>query len=421
MRTHRIQISVAVLAVSLALAAPAAAQNLSVGGTSEWLMRYTTARTLGLGSAYVALSDDPLGVLWNPAGLSAMDENELRFENAQLSEDTQLNGFGFTVPGSRLPTFGLTFVSLSSGDFQRTNDVNDVLGSFSESNTAWLFTASKAFTPRFALGVNFKLAQQSVDTFHGTGFGMDVGSTFVPTSRLRLGVSMASLGGPTMKLDGTSETWPTLVRGGAALTLFDGRGLITAEVDQSQGLGATFHGGTEYWIQPQIALRAGYDDRQGTGGFAWRFSRGYQLDYAVADHALGVTHRVGLSWRFGGFNASALAEPSTFSPTGEQAATKVSLYSRTKAEPATWTLDIVNKAGEVVRRFGGPGQPPSHVEWDGKGDTGLPLPDGVYRYSLVVHDRSGRTVAGAARDVEISTLGPQGSVPLVPRTEDAQH
>ena len=38
---------------------------------------------------------------------------------------------------------------------------------------------------------------------------------------------------------------------------------------------------------------------------------------------------------FHGLNASALAEPSVFSPTGEQAATKVSLYSRTKAEPAT--------------------------------------------------------------------------------------
>lgn len=420
MRTHRMQTFAAALAAALALTVPAAAQTQNAGGTSEWLMHYTSARTLGLGSAYVALSDDPLGALWNPAGLSAMDEDELRFENAQLFEDTQLNAFGLTVPGSRLPTFGLTFASLSSGNFQRTSDVNDVLGTFSESKTAWLFTASKALSPRLALGVNFKLAQQSVDTFHGGGFGMDVGTTFAPTSRLRFGLSVASLGGPTLKIANTSETWPTLVRGGAALTVFGGRGLITAEMDQSQGLGASFHGGTEYWIQPGIALRAGYDDKQGTGGFGWRFSRGYQLDYAIADHPLGITHRVGLSWRFGGFNASALAVPSAFSPTGEHPVTKVSLYSRTKAEPATWALDIVNKTDQVVRRFGGPGQPPSHVEWDGKDESGLPLPDGTYRYSLVVHDKSGRTVAGPAREIEISTLGPQGTVPLTPQADDTK-
>jgi hypothetical protein len=416
MRTRWIQTLAAALAAALALAVPAGAQDQNAGGPAEWLMRYTSARTLGLGGAYVALSDDPLGVLWNPAGLSAMNENELRFENAQLFEDTQLNTFGLAVPGSRLPTFGLTFVSLRSGDFQRTNDMNDPLGSFSESKTAWLFTASKALSTRFALGVNLKLAQQAVEEFRGGGFGVDVGATFAATDALRLGVSVASLGGPTMTLDATDETWPTLVRGGGVLTVLGGRGLITAEMDQSNGLGVRFHGGTEYWIQPGFALRIGYDHDHGAGGFGWRFSRAYQVDYAVADHPLGMTHRLGLSWRFGGFNASALAEPSMFSPTGENAVTKVSLYSRTKAEPASWALDIVNKTDQIVRRFGGQGQPPSHVQWDGKDETGLPLPDGTYSYSLVVQDKAGRTVAGPARTIEISTLGPQGAVPLVPQT-----
>jgi flagellar hook assembly protein FlgD len=71
-----------------------------------------------------------------------------------------------------------------------------------------------------------------------------------------------------------------------------------------------------------------------------------------------------------------------------------------------------------VRRFGGAGQPPSHLEWDGKDENGLPLPDGVYRYSLVVKDAVGRAVTGPVRTVAISTGGPQGNVPLVPAADN---
>jgi flagellar hook assembly protein FlgD len=106
-----------------------------------------------------------------------------------------------------------------------------------------------------------------------------------------------------------------------------------------------------------------------------------------------------------------------FSPTGEQAVTRIALNSRTKAGPQTWALEIVNKSDEVVRRFGGQGQPPAHLEWDGKDENGLPLPDGNYRYSLVVKDAVGRVVAGPARYIAISTGGPQGAVPLVPTAE----
>src|SRR5215510_5427003 len=144
----RVATSLAALA-AIALAAPAAAQDQTAGMPGEWLARYANARALGFGSAYVATADDPLGVMWNPAGLSAMDQNEVRFENAHLFEDTQINGFGFAVPGSWLPSFGLTVLSLSSGDFDRTNDMNDPLGTFKQGETAYLLTVSKAFSRKF--------------------------------------------------------------------------------------------------------------------------------------------------------------------------------------------------------------------------------------------------------------------------------
>jgi hypothetical protein len=404
----------AVLGLSLALSGTADAQQQSAGSPGEWLARYTSARTLGLGGAYVATADDPLGVLWNPAGLSSMNQDEVRFENARLFDDTSINAAGFAVPGSWLPSMGVTMLSLGSSGFQKTNELNDALGTFREGETAYLFTLSRSLSPRLAVGTNFKLAQQTVEDFSGGGFGVDLGGNLAVTPTFRIGASVMNLGGPSIKLRDQAEAWPTLLRGGFALSAFGGRGLVAAELDQAKGLGPRLHAGAEYWIQSLVALRVGLDDTYGTGGFSYRLSPQYQLDYGVADQPLGVTQRIGLSYRFGGFFASSTAEPTVFSPTGEHAVTKISLNSRTKASPQDWTLDIVNKSDAVVRRFGGQGQPPSHLEWDGKDENGLPLADGQYRYSLVVKDAAGRSVAGPVRSVEISTGGPQGTVPIVP-------
>lgn len=398
--------------------APVAAQEQTAGAAGEWLARYSSARSLGLGSAYVAMADDPLGVLWNPAGLSYMNQNQLRFENARLFGESQLNSLGFAAPGSRWPSLGIAMVSLGSGDFQQTNDMNDELGTFKEGETAWLLTASKAFTPKIAIGANFKLVQQTVESFKAGGFGVDLGALYQVTPGLRLGASMMNLGGPKLTLRDVEEAYETHFRGGGALSLLQGRGLVSLELDHTPALGSRVRAGAEYWIMSGIALRMGYSPDGGSGGFSYRFAPQYTLDYATADHALGLQHRVGVSMNFGGFFASSNAEPAVFSPTGEHAVTRITLNSRTKASPVAWTLDIVNKADEVVRRFGGAGQPPSHLEWDGKDENGLPLPDGTYRYSLIVKDTVGRAVAGPVRMVAISTGGPQGTVPLVPAAEN---
>ncbi|HEY6867471.1 MAG TPA: hypothetical protein VI792_09445, partial [Candidatus Eisenbacteria bacterium] len=274
----------------------------------------------------------------------------------------------------------------------------------------------KSLSPKLAIGANVKLVQQTVESFNGGGFGFDLGGILSLTPGLRIGASAMNLGGPSITLRDVAEPWPAQLRGGFALTVLGGRALVCGEVDQSSGLGTKFRAGTEYHVFQGLTMRVGYDDTRGTGGLSYRFSPRYELDYGVADHPLGMTHRFGISYRFGGFFASSAADPSVFSPTGDQAVTKISLNSRTKGTPERWDLEILDKSDHVARRFGGQGQPPSHVEWDGKDDTGLPLADGTYRYRLTVRDREGRLLVSAVHALEISTGGPQGSVPVVPQS-----
>jgi hypothetical protein len=409
---RRLRILVAAMLVACILPAIAFGQTESGGTPGSWLSGYGGARTIGLGGAFVATADDALGVLWNPAGLQWMDQNQAMFESVRLFEDTSINSLSFAIPGSRLPSIGISMVSLRSGEFQRTNELNNPLGSFSEGETAYLFSLAKAFSSRFSVGTNLKLVHQSIEDFSGGGFGVDVGGIFQITPTLRVGASVLNLGGPSITLRTEAETYPTEIRGGASLDILNGRARVQAEVDHADGPGTRLHGGAEYWVQPGIALRFGYSEERATGGFSYRFGPQYQMDYGVADHALGLTHRVGFSYRFGGFFASNRAEPEVFSPTGEKAVTKISLNAKTKAQAESWSLEIDSKSGQVVRRFGGPGLPPAHVLWDGKDETGLPVADGVYTYRLTVKDADGRMLNAGTRKVEISTGGPQVTVPV---------
>ena len=403
-------------AVALVLSAghAAAAEQEDGGAPGSWLSTYVTARTIGLGGAFVGVADEATSALWNPAGLATLVPNELRFETSRLFDETSINALNFAVPGNKLPSFGLSIVNLSSGNFERTNELNDPLGTFKEGETAYIFSMAKGINPRFAVGTNVKLVKQSVEESNATGIGFDIGALYNVTPNIKVGLSALNVGGPNLTLRDTKETYPMEIRGGFSAVVLNGRGLLTAEMDQADGPGMRFRGGTEYWVQPMIGLRVGMDDQEPAGGLSYRFANKYQFDYGVMDHPLGLEHRLGLSYRFGGFFAKAKAEPEVFSPTGEKAVTKIDLNARTKSETESWTLTLVNKSDETVRTFGGKGVPPAHLLWDGKDETGLPLPDGDYRYTLTVHDVEGRIIDSRTRVVQISTGGPQGSVPVIP-------
>jgi len=406
------------LALGLCIVAAAAAgvnaQDENGGAPGDWLSNYSTARTIGVGGAFVSVADEPIGALWNPAALTQVFQNVIFVETARLFEETTMNSLSFGTPERRiLPGFGLTVISLNSGTFEKTNELNDIVGDFKEGETAFLLSASKSVTRRFAIGANLKLVRQSMDEFSASGAGMDLGVLFHALPSVTIGVSALNLGGPGLTLRETEETYPADMRGGITFRFLSGRAMLTTEVSSRQDYGTGFHAGTEFWAHPMLALRAGYNDSWFSAGASFAFHNGVRVDYGMSDHLLGATHRIGLSYGFGGFYASSQAEPPVFSPIGAQSVTRFDLEARTKADAVVWSLEIVDKSDQVVRRFSGAGLPPAHVMWDGKNETGMPLADGLYTYQLVVTDAEGRTTAGRKRTVEILTSGPQGDVPIV--------
>ncbi len=379
------------------------------GLPGDWLARFDSARSVGIGGAMVALGEEPLSAFWNPAGLSFADRNEARFETARLFEGTSVNAASMMIPGSSRPSLGVSVLALSSGEIQRTSELNEPLGTFNESQMAFLLSTSKLLSPGLALGLNLKFVRQSLEEFGDFGYGADLGILYDLSPRIRVGASLLNIGGPSLTLRETEESFPAEFRTGVSFRSSSGKALLTAEFDHREGTGSELRSGAEYWLHRSMALRIGYDASEPSGGVSVRPGENTQFDYGIVDHELGAVHRIGFSYRFGGFFASSSADPQVFSPLGDRPVSRVQLRTRTKSETQDWTLSFVDKFDNLVRRYSGQGTPPAHVIWDGKNDNGLPLPDGTYRYQLTVRDADGRQIEGSPGEIQIDTDGPRGN------------
>ncbi len=402
-----------VLALALTLTAGtvpmANADEGDQGLPGDWLSRYASPFAVGMGGATVAVGQEPQAALWNPAGLSWLRRNAVQATSTRLFDETTVNGLAFAMPSRNLPTFALNILYLKSGEFEQTNALNETLGTFSEGDLVMALSGAHQLSDRWSVGANVKMVRQTLEDFSGGGVGLDLGLMGEVIPGVKVAASALNLGGPTIALRDKDESYAQEYRGGVAAELLEGNGLLTVEAVHRDGPGTEMRVGGQYLLGA-LSLRAGYFIENIAAGFGYRFENGLSLDYGMNDHELGMVHRFGLNYAFGGFYAGSKADPAVFSPMGSNPVTKFLLTAHTKGQVDQWQLAISDRSGEIVRSYAGQGQPPAQIIWDGKDRSGLPLPDGQYAYVLKVTERDGRTTSGRVQSVEISTGGPQGSI-----------
>jgi flagellar hook assembly protein FlgD len=79
----------------------------------------------------------------------------------------------------------------------------------------------------------------------------------------------------------------------------------------------------------------------------------------------------------------ALVSEPFFSPNGDQVKDTTALSGTTNFESATWTMNVKNAAGAIVRTANGTG-PAVSYSWDGKNTSGVVQSDGTYAFEVVV-------------------------------------
>ncbi|MCL2480821.1 MAG: gliding motility-associated C-terminal domain-containing protein, partial [Spirochaetaceae bacterium] len=70
----------------------------------------------------------------------------------------------------------------------------------------------------------------------------------------------------------------------------------------------------------------------------------------------------------------------------------------------SWKAEIYDNKGNVVKTYDFSGKAPVDIIWDGKGDNGVLLPDGVYSYRIAGEDFAGNKTSGIVENIIISTI-----------------
>jgi hypothetical protein len=170
------------------------------------------ARALGLGSAYVAVTDDPSALYWNPAGITGTTGFGFVVDHTTWFADINYNFLALTYNLGNFGTIGASFTMSDIGEMNVTTIANpDGDGrKFGVTDAAFSLAWAIQLTDNFSIGFNPKYIYQGIWTMSATSFALDLGVKYVtPFDDAVLAMSISNFG-QKMRM-----------QGGAAQVLFD--------------------------------------------------------------------------------------------------------------------------------------------------------------------------------------------------------
>jgi len=398
------------------LAAPQPSWSEGDAGQPGAFLTYGAgARAIAMGRAFTGLADDATALYWNPGGLTSLKQNQVILQYVSLvdSNSYQYLGYGHIFP--YIGTLGVGLVMMNQGEAEGRDIYNEITDSFTNQQFAFMLGFAADVTPQLSAGGNVKIVNQTMMNLSGTGFGVDVGLMYRPMPFLNLGLNFQNLLAPSITLKEEAETYPMSMVFGVGVKLFGE--LLKMDLDVSKNL-AQDAVKPRFGLEvrpvsdlPDLAVRGGIDDTEINVGAGYQYM-GFTLDYALGFQAVEIMHKVALSYSFGGFILEVHGEPEVFSPVGINKVSVLKIQSQTKFQIRIWTLEIINEAGAVVKKYTGEGSPPDHIVWDGLEDNMNPMPDGKYKIVLTVEDASGAIRKSPEAFVRIQSILPLGVSPV---------
>ncbi len=306
--------------------------------TADFLTFGAGARPLGMGNAFTAIADEASTTYYNPAGIAQLTHHEFNFMHATLADLAAYDVASYIYPFSSKMTFGISWLRVGVDDIPITgipvtskaigpNNRPYVVGTFSSTSNAVLLSGARQLTtlPRdvsIHLGASLKLIY--IDTYlnnNAVGGGSDLGvlAKTDPDKPAAFSFGIVASDFLTTKLywntvpetageSPHTETLSPRLKIGVAyhqkLAIFNSKLTLAADVDTRNAY--EFHTGAEYVLFDLLALRCGFDGRNGTSramyftagaGLQLRFVTGaaFHVDYAYQRQPdLGINNRLSL-------------------------------------------------------------------------------------------------------------------------------
>ena len=423
----------------------------------ENLLKSSGARAAGFGGAFAAVSDDYSAFFWNPAGLVLIDRMSATLFYDSVFKNSQTDiGVNYTHPIFESYTAAISYFHTGYAGSKFSDDVLYLTGA------AYLDDKKM-----YALGGNIKFIGTGASSLNinGSATGFDIGVMVFPEileKKIRFGFLAQDLDEVIIWNNGIRQRVPFTFKFGGAYS-FDPSAVVSMDIDILQSEAGRDHSriglaiGGEKWFLNRIIGNFGV-----RGGFAWRealdpnhkFTLGasygredFVLDYvyALPGNSLGETHKLNISYFFGGRAAYKAPEPvKTAAPADDaDAALYAEKYRLTelalsqkyispnkdgimdyaeltlKNKPAdfagmSWKLQMTNQAEVAVKTFSGAGTVPESYIWKGENDIGVSEEDGDYTATLYMYAGT-KEIWKKARVITIDATAPAFDVVLYPR------
>jgi flagellar hook assembly protein FlgD len=100
-----------------------------------------------------------------------------------------------------------------------------------------------------------------------------------------------------------------------------------------------------------------------------------------------------------------------FAPAGNSLRTSINLTPQVQVKDgvSSYRIEVLNSAGQAVRVFEGRGLPPGAVNWNGRTDTNINMPEGSYRAKLDLRYEQGNQPSATSLPFELDNTPPKAS------------
>jgi hypothetical protein len=282
---------------------------------SQFLKISVGARAVGMGGAFVGVSDDATSVYWNAAGIARVDPDKsvvsLNHANwpAGLSFDQMSYVFHMRrIPGAfAVHARALTMQPMTVTTAYQPNGTGET---FDAGMMTLGLTYARSFTDKFSAGATGNFVSEGLAEFSQQAMAFDIGTLYdVGTLGMRIGMSISNIGSEMQFIERTARM-PSIFRVGMSAVVMQrsdqklvGAVDFSHPPDNSERLNL----GAEYSFRKYLFVRGGYGfnyDSEGLGcgiGLHVPVSAAgmADVDYAFTDMKdLGGVHRISLTFSF---------------------------------------------------------------------------------------------------------------------------
>ncbi len=285
--------------------------------TYNFLKLDQSPRAAALAGSFVANTDDPNVIFYNPAGISHLTENPISFSFVKHLLDINSAAVSYSHKFEGIGRFGGAIQYINYGTFDGATPDGIKTGEFGAGEIAMIIGYSNELDKNFYYGANIKFIYSGIENRSSTGFAVDLGLNYsIPEVRWNFGFSILNLGTQITQYYSTTEDLPLDIRLGFSKTLehlpFTFFASLNKLQDKYDSFGERFQQftfGGEFKLSKVMKLRFGYDNEKrkeykigGTAGIAG-FNLGlgilvsnYNFDYSFSSMGeIGALHRIGLS------------------------------------------------------------------------------------------------------------------------------